>query len=71
MTQVSCKITIYAPADAIWQLIGDFGAAGQYLAGVVNCTVEGEGVGARRTLTPPTAARLSSASKRWTRWPTG
>jgi hypothetical protein len=32
-------------------VISDFGAASQYLAGVVNCTVEGEGVGARRTLT--------------------
>ncbi len=38
-------------ADAIWQVISDFGAAGQYLAGVVDCTVEGEGVGALRTLT--------------------
>ncbi len=51
MTRATSKITIHAPVDAIWQVIGDFGAAGQYLAGVVNCTVEGEGVGARRTLT--------------------
>ena len=51
MTRVSCKTTIHVPADAIWQVISDFGAAGHYLAGVVNCTVEGEGVGALRTLT--------------------
>ena len=51
MTQVSSKIIIHAPADAIWQVISDFGAGDQYLAGVVNCTVEGEGVGALRTLT--------------------
>ena len=51
MTQVSSTLKINAPADAIWQVIGDFGAAGQYLAGVVDCTVEGEGVGALRTLT--------------------
>jgi hypothetical protein len=51
MTQVSSKTTVHAPADAVWQVIGDFGAACQYLAGVVDCTVEGEGVGARRTLT--------------------
>ena len=51
MTRVSCKTTIHVPADAIWQVIGDFGAACHYLAGVVNCTVEGEGVGAQRTLT--------------------
>ena len=51
MTQASCKTTIHAPADAVWQVIGDFGAACPYLARVVNCTVEGEGVGAQRTLT--------------------
>ena len=51
MTQVSSTIMIHASADAIWRLISDFGAAGQYLAGVVDCTVEGEGVGAQRTLT--------------------
>ena len=51
MTQASSKIIVNAPADAIWQVIGDLHAACQYLARVVNCTVEGEGVGALRTLT--------------------
>jgi carbon monoxide dehydrogenase subunit G len=51
MTQVFCKTTIHVSADAIWQVIGDFRAACQYLPGVGNCTVEGEGVGALRTLT--------------------
>ena len=51
MTQALTKIMIRAPADAIWQVISDFGAACLYLAMVVNCTVEGEGVGAQRTLT--------------------
>ena len=51
MTQVSSTITIHAPADAIWRVISDFGAGDQYLAGVVASTVEGEGVGALRTLT--------------------
>jgi len=51
MTYATSMITIHAPADVVWRLIRDFGAAGQYLAGVVDCTVEGEGVGARRTLT--------------------
>ena len=51
MTHASSKTIIHAPADAIWQVISDFGAAGDYLAGVVDCTVEGEGIGARRTLT--------------------
>lgn len=51
MTLVSSIITIDVPADAIWQLISDFGTADYYLTGIVGCTVEGEGVGARRTLT--------------------
>jgi hypothetical protein len=50
VTYASSKIIINVSADAIWQVIGDFGAACQYLAMVVNCTVEGEGVAARRTL---------------------
>ena len=51
MTHAISTITIHVPADTIWQVISDFGAAGQYLAGVVDCMVEGEGVGALRTLT--------------------
>jgi hypothetical protein len=51
VTRASSKIIIDAPADAIWQVIGGFGAACRYLAGVVNCTVEGEGIGALRTST--------------------
>lgn len=51
MTYVSRRITIHVPDNGIWQVIGDFGASGQYLSGVVRCMVEGVGVGARRTLT--------------------
>ena len=51
MTHVTRMIMIHAPADAIWQVISDLRAACDYLAGVGNCTVEGAGVGALRTLT--------------------
>ena len=51
MTQASSITRIFAPTKAIWHLISNFGVAGQYLAGVVDCTVENEGVGAVRTLT--------------------
>lgn len=51
MTQASSKTPIHTSADAIWLVIGDFGAAGQYLNGVVTCMVNGEGIGAERTLT--------------------
>ena len=58
MTQASSKITINAPADAIWQVVGAFGAACRYLAMVDDCTVAGEGVGAVRTLTNADGALL-------------
>ena len=58
MTQAFCKTTIYVPVNTIWQVISDFGAAGQYLAGVVKCTIEGEGVGARRTLTSADGSKV-------------
>jgi hypothetical protein len=51
MTHATSRITIHAPADAIWQVISDFGTACKYLSMVGNCTVEGAGVGAQRTLT--------------------
>ena len=48
---MSKPIRFQAPAAPIWRLISDFGAAGQYLPGIVTCTVEGKGAGARRILT--------------------
>jgi hypothetical protein len=51
MTQVSRKTTINVPADTIWRVISDLCADRRYLTMVVQCTVEGAGVGARRTLT--------------------
>ncbi len=51
MTQVSCATTIAVSSEVVWQVISDFGAACQFLVGVVACMVEGEGVGAQRTLT--------------------
>jgi len=50
MTRVACQVTIHQSADVVWQVISNFGAACQYLVGVVDCTVAGDGVGARRTL---------------------
>ena len=39
------------PADAIWRVLSDFGAACKYLAMVDDCSVAGQGIGALRTLT--------------------
>ena len=51
MTHASSTITIHASADAIWQVISDFGAACKYLVMVDDCSVAGQGIGALRTLT--------------------
>ena len=51
MIHASCRTTINMPADAVWQVLSDFGAACQYLVMVKTCTVEGQGIGALRTLT--------------------
>ena len=45
MIRASSEIIIDAPAGAIWHVLSDFGMACQYLAMVVDCTVEGEGSG--------------------------
>ena len=50
-SRASSKIIINAPSDAVWQTISDFGAVCKYSVMVTNCTVEGAGVGALRTLT--------------------
>jgi len=72
MTHASSMITIHAPADAIWQVISDFGAACKYLVMVDDCSVVGQGIGALRTLTSSDGtSRSSSASKRWTQPPAG
>jgi hypothetical protein len=49
--RASSKIIINSPSDAVWQTISDFGAVCKYSVMVTNCTVEGAGVGALRTLT--------------------
>lgn len=51
MTEASCTIVIQKPADAIWQVIRDFGAGSRYLPMVIGCTLQGTGMGALRTLT--------------------
>jgi hypothetical protein len=58
MTYASCKTTINRPADAIWQVLSNFGAACKYLIMVEKCAVEGQGIGALRTLTSPDGSTI-------------
>lgn len=51
MTEVKVSETIAAPADAVWALLGDFGGVTKWGGAMLqSCTVEGEGVGAVRTV---------------------
>jgi hypothetical protein len=47
---VSVTGILNTPADTVWARVGDFGSLHTYQPGIVNCTIDGEGVGAVRTL---------------------
>lgn len=42
---------IAAPAQKVWRLAGDFGGLRAWSRAVVDCTLEGDGVGCHRTIT--------------------
>lgn len=53
MSTVKVVDSIAASADRVWDLFRDFGAIDRFAAGIESCTLEGEGVGAVRTLSLP------------------
>jgi carbon monoxide dehydrogenase subunit G len=54
MAKVEVSETIAAPAAKVWELLGDFGAVTKWGGAMLQtCTVEGEGVGAVRTIGLP------------------
>jgi hypothetical protein len=56
----SVKVTdrIGASADRVWDLVRDFGGIQRYASGIESVSVQGEGVGAVRTLTMPGGVSL-------------
>jgi len=50
MTEVIVKQEVRASADAVWELVRDFGGVAQWSSAIESCDVEGEGIGAVRTL---------------------
>jgi carbon monoxide dehydrogenase subunit G len=50
MVSVKVSETIGASAERVWELVRDFGGVERYAAGIEKCTVEGQGIGAVRTL---------------------
>jgi carbon monoxide dehydrogenase subunit G len=58
MASVKVSDRIDAPADKVWDLIGDFGGISRYSTGFKSVTCEGRGVGAVRTITLPNEAQI-------------
>ena len=50
MGSVKVVETVDAGADRVWELFRDFGGITRFSDGIQSCTVEGEGIGAVRTL---------------------
>jgi hypothetical protein len=48
--EVSRTGTIEAAPEAVWATIADFGTAATYFPAIVECVLEGSGIGARRHL---------------------
>lgn len=42
MAQGEAQIDIDRPADAVWQIVRDFGGLGTWMPGIDRCTVEGD-----------------------------
>ncbi len=55
MGEIEVKVTdeVAASADAVWQLVRGFGDVKSWSPAIEKCEVEGEGIGAVRTLTMP------------------
>lgn len=58
--RVSASGAITAPASAVWATIADFGTVAAYLPSVVDCRLEGTGIGTRRVLTTTDGGRVVS-----------
>ena len=50
MCQVALSAEISAPAHEVWETVRDFKDPGKYLDAVADCKMEGNGVGAVRTV---------------------
>ncbi|MDZ7691951.1 MAG: SRPBCC family protein [Balneolaceae bacterium] len=51
MQKVKVTGTINAPAEDVWELVSNFNGLDQFVEAIANCSTEGAGIGAIRTLT--------------------
>jgi mxaD protein len=56
--KVSMQTTLNASADKVWQVVGDFNGLPAFVAAATKSRMEGDGVGALRTLTLPDGAEI-------------
>lgn len=65
MSEAKVRKTINAPVDKVWKTIRDFDGIDRYLPVVASCSVEGSGVGAKRTCYCRTVSSSLRGSKAW------
>jgi len=65
MAEVRVVEGIGASADAVWELVRDFGGVMKWSSAVQSCEVEGEGIGAVRTLALPGGAAIRERLERF------
>lgn len=53
MAEVLVEEEVAAPAARVWELVRGFGDIQEWASGIESCSVEGEGVGAVRTIGVP------------------
>jgi len=58
MVSVKVSDRVEASSEKVWELFRDFGGIQRFSSGIEKVTVEGQGVGAVRTLTLPGGAAL-------------
>lgn len=58
MIGVNLKTTVNASAEELWRVVGDFNGLPKFVAAATTSRVEGEGVGAVRTLILPDGATI-------------
>jgi hypothetical protein len=65
MAEVRVVEEIGASADAVWELVRDFGGVMKWASTLESCKVEGEGIGAVRTLALPGGAAIRERLERF------
>jgi hypothetical protein len=58
MITVSLKTRINASATQVWETVGDFNGLPKFVEAATHSRVDGEGVGARRTISLPDGAEI-------------